>query len=175
MRKMGVLVAFALVAGLFGAAYAEDDYNADLVPNRLSFAKVGEWASYSLPSGYTQKLTVTKRSGEGADAEVSIRVDNIWEGEVVDSREISEPAGDAFTAPRVPYEQGVTVALRQEVDTLKDNRVAVSVVEINTYSDDPDEAGSVEYWITSDIPVFGILKKVEDGEVEWELADYGDK
>lgn len=175
MKKTGVILAFALAVVACGSAWAADDYNPDLVPNRLSFAKVGEWASYSLPSGYVQKLTVTKREGTDDQAMVSIRVDNIWEGEVVDTREISEVAGDPFTAPRVPYEMGVTVALRQQADTLNGSPVAVSVVEINTYSDDPDEVSSVEYWITSDIPVFGILKKVEDGEVEWELADYGDE
>lgn len=175
MRKTGVFLAFALAMTVCGMAYAADDYDPDLVPNRLSFAKVGEWASYSLPNGYIQKLTVTKREGADSDALVSVRVDNIWEGEVVDSREVTEVAGDPFTAPRVPNEPGVTVALRQEADSLKGSPVAVSVVEINTYSDDPDEVKAVEYWITSDIPVFGILKKVEDGEVEWELADYGDK
>lgn len=175
MKKTETFLAFALAVVACGAAWAADDYNPDLVPNRLSFAKVGEWASYSLPSGYIQKLTVINREGVDSDALVSVRVENIWEGEVVDSREISEVAGDPFAAPRVPYEQGVTVALRQEADVLKGSPVAVSVVEINTYSDDPDEISAVEYWITSDIPVFGILKKVEDGEVEWELADYGDK
>lgn len=169
-----MFLAFVLALGVCGAVGAVE-YNPDLVPNRLSFAKVGEWVSYSLPSGYTQKLTVMKRDGDGDTAMVTVRVENIYEGEVTESREITHEAGEPYSAPQVPQRQGVTVALRQETADMKGRPVAVSVVEINTYAPDPDERKSVEYWITSDVPVFGILKKVEDGEIEWELADWGEK
>ena len=173
MKRMGTIAALVMAVAICGVVWAEDGYNPDLLPNRLSFAKVGEWVSYALPDGYVQKLSVIRRAGDSDEGTVTVRVENLWKGEVVDSREITEVAGESFTAPRVPNEPGVTVALRQEAATLRGSPVAVSVVEINTYSDDPDEVKAVEYWITSDIPVFGILKKVEDGEVEWELADYG--
>lgn len=177
MKKTGIFLSLALALCLGGIAAAADGYDPDLVPNRLSYAKVGEWVDYSLPNGYTQKLTVTKRTDADAygTGMVTVRVENIYEGEVTESKEITQEAGEPYSAPQVPSTPGVTVALRQEIGDMKGRPVAVSVVEINTYSDDPDETKSVEYWITPDVPVFGILKKVENGETEWELADWGEE
>ncbi len=172
MKKILFLAGLLLAAC---PAVMAEDHNPDLIPNRLSFAKVGEWASYSLPNGYTQKLTVVGREPNPYGDQVTIKVENIYDGEVVTTQEITQDAGEAFTAPHVPYDQGVTVALRQEAVAVEGAPVAVSVVEMFHYDDDPEAATREEYWITSDIPVFGILRKVEDGEVEWELADYGDK
>ncbi|MCD8351733.1 MAG: hypothetical protein LUC93_14085 [Planctomycetaceae bacterium] len=172
MKKMLFLAGMLLAAcPVLMAA----DHNPDLIPNRLSFAKVGEWVSYSMPNDYTQKLTVVGRDGNPYGEQVTIKVENIYDGEVVTTREITQDAGEPFSAPRVPYDQGVTIALRQEAVAFKGAPLAVSVVEIFHYDEDPEAVTQEEYWISSDIPVFGILKKVEDGEVDWELADYGDK
>ncbi|MCD8141247.1 MAG: hypothetical protein LUE17_16035 [Planctomycetaceae bacterium] len=172
MKKVFFLAAMLLAAC---PAVMAEDHNPDLVPNRLSFAKAGEWASYTLANGYTQKLTVVSRDGDPYGEQVTIKVENIYDGEVVETREISQDAGEPFTAPQVPYDQGITVNLRQEAVPFEGRQLAVSVVEILHYDEDPEAVTREEYWISSDIPVFGILRKIENGEVEWELADYGEK
>lgn len=169
MKMARFIAALCVVAGLAAAVPAED---INLIPNRLSFAKVGEWASYKLPSGYIQKLTVSKRSGEGSDALVTVLVENIYDGNLVEAKEITENAGDAFTSPRVPTDPGVFVAVRNETVSYKGKNYVVSIVEFNRDLGTEDQ-DVTEWWSNSEIPVFGIVKKVENGEIAWELSDWG--
>lgn len=170
MKKAGLLVAvFALICST-GFVQAGEDSN--LIPNRLSFARVGEWAQYQLPDGYTQRLTVAKRFGEGPDAMVTILVENIYDGKVVTAQEITEMAGEPFTSPRVPATKGVLVAIKNDTVPFKGKDVPVSVVEINKNLGTED-AEVIEYHTHSEVPVFGIFKKIENGEVVWKLDDFG--
>ena len=169
MKKATFFVAVCVALGM-GAAMAQDGI---MVPNRLADAKVGEWASYSLPNGYIQKLTVTKRFGEGPEALVSVKIENIYDGEVVTAQEITQEAGEPTTAPEVPAQEGVTVSVRHDTATVKGKSTPAAIVQIERFSGDEDD-GKVEYWLTRDIPVFGIIKKVEDGEVQWEIAEWGE-
>lgn len=169
-KAFGMLALCFLVFG--GAVAAAQD--GDLIPNRLSCAEVGEWASYRLPGGYVQKLTVTGRSGQGDDALVTITVENIYDGKVVDTKEISHEAGPVMTTPSIPNVPGVTVAVRNELAKLKGKDIVAGVVEINKFLGVDDEDNTVtEWWTSCDVPVFGILKKVTDGDAEWELHQFG--
>lgn len=170
MRKaLFTLVFCSFLLG--GAAAAQDG---DLLPNRLSCAQVGEWASYMLPGGYVQKLTVTERTSQDEDAMVTIKVENIYDGKVVDTKEITQEAGPVFAAPTPPNTPGVTIAVRNDIDKLKGRDVVAGVVEISKFFGPDDEDNtSTEWWTTCDVPVFGILKKITDDEVEWELHQFG--
>lgn len=169
MKKAGLFIAAIALFGAIGSAWAGDS---NLIPNRLSYAKVGEWAQYELPDGYTQRLTVAKRYGEGPDALVTILVENIYDGKVVTAQEITEMAGDPFASPRVPTTKGVLVAVRNEVVPFKGKSVPVSVVEVNKHLGTEDQEVT-EYHTNSEVPVFGIFKKIENGETVWKLDDFG--
>ncbi len=168
MKKAAFILASLLLAGLGYAAAM------DTVPNRISFATPGEWVSYRLPNGYIQKFTVTKRFGEGPDAMVEITVDNIYDGEIINTKKITHKAGDPFIVPEPPNKPGTVVALRDETVHLNGKLIPVSVVEILRYGETPDDSGSTEWWSSAEIPVFGIIKKVEDGETQWELHKHGE-
>lgn len=170
MKKARFILALCVVAGVAATALAQEDAN--LIPNRLSFAKVGEWASYSLPNGYIQKLTVVKRFGEGPLALVTVQVDNIYGGKVVDSKQITQEAGDPFTSPGTPPDDGVIVSVRNDLITLKGRQEVAGVVEITKDMGTEDQS-LVEWWTNAEIPVFGIFKKVDDGAIAWQLADWG--
>ena len=169
--KKAIFVLALCFAATVGAAAGQE---AGTVPNSLSSAKVGEWASYMLPGGYVQKLTVTKREGEGPYALVTVKIDNIYDGKVVESKEITEEAGDVFATPSTNSEEGVTVAVRNETVKVGGKQVAAGVVEISKWLGWDNEDNEVtEWWVSSEVPVFGIVKKIYNGEVEWELFKQG--
>lgn len=171
MKKARFFLAVCVCLGL-AAVMAED--NGILVPNRLANAKVGEWASYRLPDGYIQKLTVAKRLGSGPEALVTVKIENIYDGEVVTVHEITQEAGESPTAPRIPAEEGMTVSVRKDSATVKDKTYPVTIVQLDRYTGDEEDDRSTEWWSTPDIPVFGIIKRVEDGELQWEIEDWGE-
>lgn len=172
MKKiLSASVLCALLIGCFAAGVCAEDAN--LVHNRLSFAKPGEWAGYSLPNGYTQRLTVLDRTGDGPDSVVTVLVENIYDGKVVDAQEITEEAGETYSSPKAPAEPGVFVSVRQGVARVKGRDVRAGIVEFNSHLGTEDQ-NVTEWWTNAEIPVFGIVKKVSDGEVEWEIADWGE-
>ena len=169
MRKVLLtLAALALTACCSQAVAGETG-----VPNRLAVAKVGEWASYNVPNGYIQKLTVVKREGEGSEALVTVRVDNIYDGQLVNSTEFTRDAGEPFEQPRVEMGPGVKVDIDTERKTVKGKSIEVTVVEIE-YDYDDDEDEDIEWHVSAEIPVFGILKRVENDETVFELVDFGE-
>ena len=169
MMKARIFLALFAVMGMT-AAMAQDGV---LVPNRLATAKIGEWASYKLPDGYIQKLTVAGREGSGELAMVTVRIENIYDGEVVTAHEITQEAGEALTEPRIPEEQGVTVSVRRDTAEAAGKSWPATIVQIDRNRGEDDD-GSVEWWVTADIPVFGIIQKVDEGRVMWVLDSWGD-
>lgn len=167
MKKAILFVAFAVMLGA-GAAMAADD----LVPNPLATAKIGEWAQYKVPNDYIQKLTVISREGEGPDAMVTVRIDDIYDGEVVATREISQDAGEPMSPPRLPDDPGIKVTIEKKDAVVKGATLAATVVLVDKEYEGEDAEKS-EWWVASEIPVFGIIKKVTDGETVFEILDYG--
>ncbi|MCC8109318.1 MAG: hypothetical protein LIQ30_09815 [Planctomycetes bacterium] len=168
MKRISLMMVFAVLAAASVATAA------DTVPNRLSYAKVGEWASYKLPSGYIQKLTVVDRSGDGPEAMVDVLVENIYDGEVIEAKRISHEAGEPMTSPETSATPGVLVAIRHDTAAVNGRTVPVTIVEVLKNAAEEDRS-STEWWASGDVPVFGIVKKVEDGETVWELDGFGDK
>ena len=169
--KKAIIVLALCFAAVAGAAAGQEN---GTVPNSLSDAKVGEWASYMLPGGYVQKLTVIKREGEGPYALVTVKIDNIYDGKVVESKEVTEEAGEAFSTPSTYNDEGVTVSVRNETVKIGGKQAAAGVVAINKWLGWDNEDNEVtEWWVSSDVPVFGIVKKLYNGEVEWELFKQG--
>lgn len=164
-----VLVAIAL---LFGASTA---LTADAtVPNRLAKAKVGEWALYRMTEGYTQKQTVAAKNGDGPEAMLTIRVENIYDGQVVNTAEIQEKAGLPLMPPQVPEDENVKITIEKKDATVKGKTIpaTVIVIDANHGTENDDEAN---WYISDEIPVFGIIKQEVDGEAVFEVIDYGEK
>lgn len=169
MNKAKMLVAVAVLLGA-GVAMAGEQ----LVPNRLAAAKVGEWALYQVPNNYTQKLTVTAREGEGAAAMVTVRIDDIYDGEVVTTREISQEAGEAMIPPQVPDEPEIAVTFDTGTFSIKGKTVDATVVKVAKDFEGEEDDENTEWWMSTDIPVFGVVKKITDGESVFEVIDFGD-
>lgn len=170
MNKARLFLAVAAMIGL-GAVLAGES-----VPNRLATAKVGEWASYKFPYGYTQKQTVINRTGDGPEAEVTVRIEDIYENEVVKTREMTQPAGEPMTQPQIPENLGfaISIEIEKRNATVKGKTILATVIEVEKDYDDDDDDEESEWWVSAEIPVFGLIKKVTDDEIVFEIVDYGE-
>lgn len=172
LKKSLLVAALALALGIGAAAAGEQN-----VPNRLATAKIGEWATYRIPNGYQQKLTVIKRDGDGPEAQVTVRVDNIYNNEVVNTVEFARDAGNPAEPPRIEFGEGVEVEVDvgNKLVSVKGRNIEATVVEIDyEYGDDDIDDEEVKWYVSAEIPVFGIIKKEENDVVSFELVDYGE-
>ncbi|MCD8138713.1 MAG: hypothetical protein LUE17_02870 [Planctomycetaceae bacterium] len=135
----------------------------------MAISEVGEWMAFNLPDGYTQVHTVVKRDGDGAEAQITIRVDNVYDGEVVDTKYITETAGEAMTELPEPSSADTTLSIRPTKFTLKGHEydgVAIDVAK----NGEPYQV----WYVSSDIPVYGVGKRTNaDGFASYEIADFG--
>jgi hypothetical protein len=143
-----------------------------MLPNRLATAKVGEWVTYKIPEGFTQKHMVVERIGEGAKAQVKIRVDSILDGEVVDSIELVEIAGEELTEMPDSEEDGVTVSLARK-------NLQAAGKTVNGYTIEIFQNGKLyQVWeVAPSLPVYGLVgRKTDDGgQTDFEIVDYSGK
>lgn len=157
-----MVVAALMVLG--GSALAGES-----VPNRMAKAEIGEWVAFALPDGYIQKHTVVKRQGEGADAEITLRVENVYDGEVVDVNYITELAGEALVTLPEPEDPAFTLSCRKTKFTLKGKEFEGLALDIQK-----DGKPHLVWYVSADIPVYGVGKRTgADGAVTFEMADFG--
>ncbi len=162
-----------LLAGLAVVFFASAQAGEIRVPNRLATAKVGEWASYSLPSGYIQKQSVISRTGEGPSASVVVRIENIYQGQLVNSHEIVKEAGDPYHMPEIPTNDG-SVKFSRKTITVKGKPIDTMVIEMEEEDEgDDDDDEEVKWYISAEIPVFGIVRQEMDDDIVYDLVDYG--
>lgn len=142
------------------------------VPNRLAVAKPGEWATYAVSNGYIQKQTVVSRSGEGPEASVTVKIENIFEGRTVTETEVVEEAGSPMReVERPPAGSGVSVEAKIIDMNVKGRTIPVTVLEFEY--DDEDDDGEMKWFLSAEVPVYGIVRQETDDVVEFELLDYG--
>lgn len=165
MRKIVFLAIVGI--GLFGVGAAGET----LVPNRLAVAAIGEWVSFELPDGYVQKHTVVKREGEGPGALVTIRVDNIYDDEIVDSNYITETAGEPLAELPHPEREDITLSSAPETFGLKGKQYPGTAITVKR------DGKTIQVWyVSSDLPVYGLGKRVDaEGADDFEIADFGMK
>lgn len=155
-----------MTIALCGSIMAEDNVQ---VPNRMAVSEIGEWVSFNLPDGYVQKHTVVKREGVGAEAQVTIRVDNIYDGEVVNSDYIVEDAGEPVTEVSPSEDAGVAFTCRPDAFMLKGKEYQGVALEV-TRDGKPYQV----WYISADIPVYGLGKRTSaDNTSGFEIGDFG--
>ncbi|MCC8190687.1 MAG: hypothetical protein LIP77_08645 [Planctomycetes bacterium] len=168
--RLAVLAAVLVVVGAAAAA-------AEIrLPSRIATATVGEWASYRLPDGYIQKQTVIERDGTGPEAVVTVRIENIFDGEVIETKEISREAGEPEYVHQLSGDPAVTVDVSTREEVVHGQTLTATIIDVNKeYDDDDDLENEVSEWVLSaEIPVFGMIRKVTNGQTEFELIEYGE-
>lgn len=121
------------------------------------------------PAGTPRNKTVIGRDGNGPTATVRIKLDNIYNGKVVNSQELSEVAGDPMgSMPEA--ESGTTQRIVNENMTVKGAPVQVTTIITK------DKDGSESTWsVSAAVPVYGLVRQTADGKTEIQLQDYGTK
>lgn len=177
MSRILACAAAALTISLFSTAYAADEgedreKNGEekeiLLPNGLATAKVGDWVLYEIPDGYTQKMSVVKREGEGAEAEVTVRVENILDGEVVEFSERKQTAGEPMAPLPTPADPEVRLELASETITIGDKEYKGYSVNVTR-----GEEWLHKWYIAPEIPVYGLVRReTKDGKENFSLLEF---
>ncbi len=140
-----------------------------MLPNRLASAEVGEWVLYQLPGGFTQRHIVVERTGEGEDANITIKVDDILDGKVTQTHEVTEIAGKPMAPMPHLKDPGTTAVVREETVQVKGKSFKCVAVDIKKGND------VLRTWYVSpEFPVYGLVKRTEvkGKEPSFEAVDF---
>lgn len=170
--ERGLAIVALVLVGTLAMPKSADGGDPILLPNRLATAKVGEWVTYKIPEGFTQKHLVVERIGDGAKAQVKIRVDSILDGEVVDTIEMVEIAGEELTEMPDSLEDGVTVELAR-----KNLQAAGKTIDGYTIEIFKDGALYQTWEVAPSLPVYGLVGRTtnDGGQTDFEIVDYSGK
>ncbi len=140
-----------------------------MLPNRLATAEVGEWVMYQLPGGFTQRHMVVERTGSGEDANITIKVDDILDGKVTQSHEVTEIAGKPMAPMPQLKDPATTAVVREETVKVKDKSFKCVAVDIKKGND-----VMRTWYVSPDFPVYGLVKRVEvkGTEPSFEAVDF---
>lgn len=163
------IVSSVALAWVLAMAAVSAGESGTLIPNRLSTAQVGEWVLFQLPGGYTQKHMVVERTGDGEDANITVRVDDILDGKVTQTREVVEIAGPPTAPMPSPKDPGAVATVRDEEVVVKGKKFKALAVDVKK-----DGALLRTWYISPDFPVYGLIKRTEDkgNEPSFEAIDF---
>lgn len=138
------------------------------LPNGLATAKVGDWALYQIPDGYMQRLSIAKRTGEGIDAEVTVRIESILNDKTVEFIERVQPAGEPMAPMPEPDDASVRLDLTRE--TMHMNGKDLTGYSVNVMRDD---TWLQTWYISPMVPIYGLVKcETDDGRGDFKLLAY---
>ena len=167
MRKTLVLLAavFCLATAAMAAEF-------NLVPNRLSTAKVGEWVILANLSDPDEKvrISVIGRECEGSELVVVIKRENLdAEGNSLDATE--RRVTMSRYQERLDKLDQKAHRVSRERTSFNDRDITVYVVEW----EDEEEDREIKIWLSYDIPVGGFVRiwSSDPDFHPYELVDYG--
>lgn len=154
-----------LATGLAGAA---DRYEELYIPNGLATADVGDWVTIKLPNGTKQKHSITKRTGEGENAKLTLRIETLVNDKVTSAKEETHTAGEQFIKPPSPKDKKRLYERREEDVAFEDSEIQATIIDV--YEDDK----LVRTWyLSTEFPIYATYKRVNArGTVEFEVVDY---
>ncbi len=166
-----MLKKFLFVAALLLAVSAASQA-ADLgkIPVALTKAKVGQWASYTVMGGVQQKQTVTSIEGTGDDQVITVKLEVMMNGQVMQSqdqkvtmREAKDVAGDS------PWAQAPDTKISDAKVTIKGKEYNAVLVEFTL------NGSKAKFYFSDAVPVYGIVKMEAEGAPGplMELVDFG--
>lgn len=169
MRYLMIML-LAVVGVAFTAQAAE--YN--LVPNRLSQAKAGEWVllgNLSAP-GERVKITVTDRACENGEWVVGLKREHIDEEDNVTEANDRRIKLSRYQKRIDDLDQRADRISREKM-TIKDRNITVYVIEW----EDVEKDREVKIWLSNDIPVGGFVR-IWSSDPEfptYEIIDFGNE
>lgn len=164
-----------LLSFVAAAAAAEDFY----VPNPLGDSVLGDWVLYQTSDDghQRQKMTVVKIEGEDDDMQITVQFDNFVQGKLANSGKSVHTVKDFSNEMSSDDKPGVTISLRAEEVMVKNKPIICTVVTVTPDEEDDEEGGDAsgyrEWFLSDDVPVYGVVRQNEDGETKSRLIDFG--
>lgn len=162
-----LVFASLLVFGV-GLTRAADRYEELYIPNGMATADVGDWVTIKLPNGTKQKHSVTKRTGDGDNAKVTLRIETLVNDRVTSTKEDVVTAGEQFVKPPAPKDKKRLYERREEDIMFEDNEITTTIIDVYE-----DEKLVRTWYLSTEFPIYGTMKRVNaNGTVEFEVVDY---
>lgn len=170
MKKLLPVMVFALV--LFaGVAHAGQRMESVLIPNGLAHAQLGDWITFKMGDGTTQKHSVIERLGDTPTSEIVTRIETFKNGEIQGSKRVRQAIGEELVKPPVPDGEEHAYETRKETVTFEGAALAIDIIDVY----DAKSNKLLRTWYLSpELPMYGVIKKVfADGSPEFEVIDFG--
>lgn len=163
LKKFVLTAAFVVAAcSLIQAA----DYSK--LPKPLDNAKVGQWVHYKIMGGMEQKQSITAIEGDGDDRVITLTIEIMQNGAVVQSQETKLNLKEAKAQEEAARASTPDVTIVEETITVNGKSYDAVVVE--------GEANGMKsrIYMSEKIPVSGMLKMDAGGMAMLELVDFGE-
>lgn len=166
-KKMLPVMLAAIV--LATAACAAEQFEKVFIPNGLAHAEIGDWITFKMADGTTQKHSIIERTGESPDGEIVIRIEAFSNNELQNSRRIRQAIGKEFVEPPVPEGEKHTYERRKENITFEGAQLEITIIDVLN-------GGKLSrtWYLSTELPVYGVIKKTfANGSSEFEVVDFG--
>ncbi len=161
-----VLYAAVLVLAVSAVSQAADFSK---IPTPITKAKVGQWVTYNSMGGIQQKQSIIAIEGAGDDQVVTIKLEMMMNGQVMQSQEQKVGIKEAKDVANSPWSQDPNIKITEAKVSVKGKDVDGVIVEFT-------QAGATsKLYLSNAVPIHGIVKMEVTGAPApiMELVDFG--
>lgn len=173
VRKL-LVAAFAAAVlvsvSLASVSFAAENFEKVYIPNGLAHAEIGDWITFRMADGTTQKHSIVERTGDAPNGEIVVSIESYSAAnQLQNSRRIRQAIGEEFVEPPVPAGQKYTFERRKETINFEGAQLEITILEVY------NNGSLMRVWYLSpELPVYGTIKKTfANGSSEFEVVDFG--
>lgn len=168
VRKM-LAAAFAAML-LTGIAAAAENFEKVYIPNGLAHAQMGDWITFKMSDGTTQKHTIIERTGDTPSGEIVVQIESFTpSGSLTGTRRLRQPIGPEMVEPPAPAGTNYTYERRKETISFEGAQLEITILDVKSN-------GAIQrtWYLSPELPVYGTIKKTfANGSSEFEVVDFG--
>lgn len=147
LKRIALTAMFVVCAcGLAQAA----DFSS--IPNPLKNVKADQWVSYTAMGGVEQKQTVTKVEGEGDDRVVTINMEFLMNGNVMQAQETKISLKDANAEQEAAWKADPNIKVSEVTVNAAGKDIKATLIETT------EQGITTKLYLSEEIPVSGIVK-----------------
>jgi hypothetical protein len=164
-----VLMAAMIMASVSFAGEVET-FTKVFIPNGLAHAEIGDWITFRMADGTTQKHTVVERTGDAPSGEIVVSIESYSSGNALQStRRIRQAIGEELVEPPVPAGESHSYDRRKETIAFEGAQLEITVLDVKN-----NGALQRTWYLSPELPVYGTIKKTfANGSSEFEVVDFG--
>ena len=169
MAKKMLSVALAALL-LATAPFAAETFTRVYIPNGLAHAEIGDWITFRMADGTTQKHSIVERTGAIPDGEIVVHIETYSSAnELQNSRRIRQAIGPEMVEPPVPAGENHTYDRRKETIIFEGAQLEITILDVKN-----NGVLQRTWYLSPELPVYGTIKKTfANGSSEFEVVDFG--